>query len=302
MSKKLTFVTSLTSMIMILAPSVVTAALPIRVEITNNAPAGGAFITPVWTGFHDGSFDSYNGGLSSQPGLERIAEDGNTGPISADFLGGYTYVDGSSGTDVSATVMSSQAGSERVDGMVGGAPIAPGQTVSQDFVIDSNGQNRYLSYVSMVLPSNDYFVANGNPMAHDLMSLYGAPVGTSISFDIGLPGTINDAGTEVNFANISGAGDMEDETVAGLGVLGAGYMGQSMPDVGDAENGVVANVADPFGSAMSLLDAHSNLNFNDAGLYPNGLATVTVSVVPEPSSILLSGLGVLGLLAVRRRR
>ena len=302
MVSKLTFLSSQTAVALIMVSSIATAAMPIRVEITNNAPAGGAFLTPVWTGFHDGSFDSYNGGLSAQPGLERIAEDGNTGVISADFLGGYTYIDGSSGTDVSARVMSSQAGSARVDGMVGGAPIAPGQTVSQDFVIDSSGTNRYLSYVSMVLPSNDYFVANGNPMGHDLMSLYGAPAGTSISFDIGLPGTVNDAGTEVNFANISGAGDMEDETVAGLGVLGAGYMGQSAPDVGAMENGVVANVSDPFGSAMSLLDAHPNLNFNDSSLYPNGLATVTVSVVPEPSSILLGGLGMLGLIAIRRRR
>ena len=33
----------------------------IQVTVTNNAPAGGAYLTPVWLGFHDGSFDSYNG-------------------------------------------------------------------------------------------------------------------------------------------------------------------------------------------------------------------------------------------------
>ena len=75
-----------------------TYATDIQVTITNQSPNGGVYITPVWVGFHDGSFDSYNGGLSSQLGLERIAEDGNFGQISADFLAGLTYIDNSGGT------------------------------------------------------------------------------------------------------------------------------------------------------------------------------------------------------------
>lgn len=192
----------------------------VRVTIENNATAGGVYLTPLWVGFHDGSFDSYNNGLSSQEGLERIAEDGNPAVISSDFLGGYTYIDDSGADPVSARLLSSQAGADRVDGVVGGAPIGPGQSVSQDFSIDSDGSNRYLSYASMVLPSNDYYVANGDPTAWDLASLYDAPLGTSITFNIGLAGEVNDAGTEVNFANISGPGDMEDDSVAGLGLLG----------------------------------------------------------------------------------
>ena len=47
------------------------SAAKIKVTIDNLAPAGGVYFTPVWVGFHDGSFDSYNPGLSSQPGLER---------------------------------------------------------------------------------------------------------------------------------------------------------------------------------------------------------------------------------------
>ena len=69
------------------------SAVNVRVEIVNNGTDEAVFLTPVWVGFHNGSFDSYNGGLSAQPGLERIAEDGNVGPISADFLAGLTYVD-----------------------------------------------------------------------------------------------------------------------------------------------------------------------------------------------------------------
>ena len=60
-------------------------SIDVRVEITNNAPTGGVAITPAWVGFHSGSFDSYNGGLASQPGLESIAEDGSTALISSQF-------------------------------------------------------------------------------------------------------------------------------------------------------------------------------------------------------------------------
>ena len=126
------------------------ATTPVRVTITNNSPDGGTFITPVWVGFHDGSFDTYNGGLSSQEGLERLAEDGDTSVISSDFLGGYTYIDPVGPT--SARILSAQAGADRVDGTVGGAPIAPGDSVSLDLVIDTDGSNRYFSYASMVLP------------------------------------------------------------------------------------------------------------------------------------------------------
>lgn len=274
----------------------------LRVTVQNNANPGGVVFTPVWVGFHDGSFDSYNGGLSSQPGLERIAEDGNPAVISADFLDGYTYIDDSGVDPISARVLSGQSGAERLDGVVGGAPIGPGQSVSQEFSIASDGSNRYLSYVSMVLPSNDYYMANGDPTAWDLASLYDAPVGTSISFNIGLAGEVNDAGTEVNFANISGPGDMEDESVAGLGLLGDGYIGQSAPNTGADQGGVNSNVLNAYMDAPSILAAHSGLDFNDVGLYPNGIATVTVTTVPEPSSLVLVGLGLVGLLSTRRSR
>lgn len=49
----------------------------VRVTISSNAPTGGVALTPLWAGFHDGSFDSYNGGQSAQQGIERIAEDGD---------------------------------------------------------------------------------------------------------------------------------------------------------------------------------------------------------------------------------
>ena len=150
----------------------------------------------------------------------------------------------------------------------------------------------------MVLPSNDYFVANGNPFAHDLSALLNGGV-TSISFNIGAINTVNDAGTEINdFANSPGNG------IAGAGVLPAGN-----PLLGDPENGVVTNViGDPFaGFLNSLLPLPGTLNFNDITQYKNGIATITISVVapstvPVPAALplVISALG--GLFAFGRRR
>lgn len=271
------------------------AVQQVKVEITSNAPDGGVALTPVWVGFHDGSFDSYNGGLSSQEGLERLAEDGNTSVISDDFLGGYTYIDSSSGTPVSARILSTQTGSERVDGTIGSPdgppPIQPGETVSQLFDIDTSGINRYFSYASMVLPSNDFYVANGNAFAHDLSSLYDGE--GSVSFNIGLPGLVNDAGTEVESYITSAANGL-------FGLAG----GQSGPDQGADENGVNANVLGPNPlSALNFVEGTpAAFDFNDSALYANGIATITITAVPEPSSIALGVLGLVGMSLSRRRR
>ncbi len=266
----------------------------VRVDITSNAPDGGVALTPVWVGFHDGSFDSYNGGLTSQVGLERLAEDGDNSVISADFLGGYTYIDNSSGSAVSARVLSSQSGSERVDGEVasttGAPPIQPGETATSFFDIDTSGINRYFSYASMVLPSNDFYVANGNPFAHDLSSLYDGE--GSVTFSIGLPGTVNDAGTEVESYVTSAANGL-------FGLAG----GQSGPNQGADENGVNANVLgpDPLSALNFIEGTPATFDFNDSSLYPNGIATITITAVPEPSSIALGVLGLVGIGMISRR-
>lgn len=275
------------------APS---GATDLQVEVTNVGPAGGVQITPLWVGFHDGSFDSYNGGLSTQPGLERIAEDGTTGDLSADFLAGNTYVQGG----VSGVFVTSQT-TGRVDGTLvstGPPPIAPGESVAQVFTVADDGSNSFFSYAAMVLPSNDYFLANGNPNAHDLSTLLGgAALGTEITFFIGT--TVNDAGTEVNDFSTSAANGLFPQ-------LGLGP-GQGGPNIGADENGVVTNVDGiPFAGFLnspSDLDTNPDaalIDFNRADLYANGIAQVTITVVPEPGSLALLGLG--GLTLMRRRR
>ena len=177
-------------------------AIPVTVEIENVAPENGVAITPVWVGFHSGSFDSYNGGLAALPGLERVAEDGNTSLLSEQFSdfdpagGGYTYVDNSGPAAESRLVRTGDLRDMyRQDATLGGAPLLPGEVASQQFLLRDDGSNDFFSYASMILPSNDFFIANGNPTAHDISTLLAE--GGSISFFIGVPnGGVNDAGTE----------------------------------------------------------------------------------------------------------
>ena len=259
------------------------ADISVRVTVTNNAPSGGTYLTPVWVGFHDGSFDSYDGGTASAPELERLAEDGNASDLANTFAAGGTLAGSGS-----------QDGAERRQGMLGAGPIAPGQTLTQTFDINDDGSNTYFSYASMVLPSNDYYVANGNPFAHSLADLI--QNGDTVSFDVF---GVNDAGTEINdFATSAGNG-----LFSSLGLPG----GQSGPNQGADQNGVNQNVLFPFiGFLNRPSDADTNpdfakLNFSDGSQYPRGLLTFNISAVPEPGSAAILGLGAI-IALVRRRR
>lgn len=66
------------------------AAVQVRVTVENLSPTGGTLLTPVWVGFHDGTFDLYDRGGVASPALERLAEDGNTAPLSAAFAAGLS--------------------------------------------------------------------------------------------------------------------------------------------------------------------------------------------------------------------
>ena len=89
--------------------------VPIRVTIANLAPANGTFLTPVWVGFHNGTFDLYDSGAAASAALERVAEDGDTGALTTAF---------------------SSFGAGTIQGTLGGGPIAPGASVT--FTFDLN--------------------------------------------------------------------------------------------------------------------------------------------------------------------
>ncbi|MCS1409741.1 MAG: hypothetical protein M2R45_02926 [Verrucomicrobia subdivision 3 bacterium] len=223
---------------------------PVEVEVTieSLAPETGTFLTPLWVGFHDGGFDSYDRGSASSEGIERLAEDGNPAVLAQEFL-------------------SSAAGT--VEGILNAiGPIAPGASTSKRFIVDANSlSSRYFSYASMVIPSNDAYIANGNPMAHAVFDSQGNFLGAE--FEI-LGSAINDAGTEVN--------DELPENTA--------FFGQIAPNTGTAENGVNQDHQGfkPASEGGILADARfTNADFTAEGY---GVARIKVGrVAPEPINV-----------------
>jgi len=238
----------------------------IRVSVENLAPNQGTFLTPVWVGFHNGTFDLYNRGEAASPALERIAEDGSIAPLSAAFAA---------------------SGAGTVDGAVFGnaiPPVMPGETASAMFsVAPGSSMSRYFSYASMIIPSNDAFIANGNPMAFEIFDASGNFIGADFTV---MGSMVLDSGTEVN-----------DEIPANTA-----FFGQSAPDTGVNENGVILTHPgfNPVGSGGILDDPRfANADFRSPGYQ---VARIRVTAVPEPGTVaLLVGIGVAGI-AVRRRR
>ena len=198
------------------------------VTVENSAPSRGAVQTPFWIGIHDGSFDIYDrnvplgsGSLVSRESVERLAEDGVTGPITEEF----------------ATL---QAGSPQATLVGPSGPLTPSVSVSTTLNIDDPAVQQYFSYASMIIPSNDAFIANGNPFAHPLFDDRGRFVGENFSV-AGVEAL--DAGTEVN-----------DELAANTA-----FLNQAGPNIGVEE----------FGNVV----IHPGLNAAENGSYPDGVLT-----------------------------
>ena len=187
-------------------------------RIENLAPTNGTAQTPHWVGFHDGvAFDIYDGGtaansrpIANSDAVERLAEDGNAEPLSEDF----------------ATLAPNG-----IDDVIAGAngPLLPGDSGQAAFLLDPNDpQTRYFSYASMVLPSNDFWYANGNPKSHPIFDQQGNFIAENF---IVTRDAILDAGTEIN--------DEIPENTA--------FFGQAQPNSGLDEGGVIRDfeVNDP---------------------------------------------------------
>jgi hypothetical protein len=265
-----------------LAPA---ATAPVQVTVQNLAPTNGIWLTPFWVGFHDGNFDSFSQGQPASAAVERVAEDGSTGQITAAFAGtGF----GAGQATLLGTGVPGQPGAPPV--------IGPGTSATSFFNLESSDpRSRYFSYASMIIASNDAFVANGNPLAHSIFDGGGNFLGADF---IVLGSQVWDAGTEVN-----------DELPANTA-----FLAQSVDDTGVVENGLVhlhpgfrGSFANPAGPASILGGTNGlgvffdpiNADFTRGGYQ---VARVTVTLVPEPGSMLGLAPLLAPLLARRRRR
>ncbi len=176
----------------------------IRVNVANTGPDGGTFLTPTWVAIQDGSFDVYNAGEAAAGYLEALAEDGATDPISNAFA--------SSGAAGQDGVVTGPAG-------LAAGPLDTGESGSIVLTVDPR-KSQFLSYASMVIPSNDAFIASpDNPTALRIFDDHGNFVG---GVDEARGSDVLDAGTEVN---------TEDD---------AAFLNQTAPNTGVDEGGVVS--------------------------------------------------------------
>ena len=249
-------------------------AAQVRVTVENLSPAGGVSVTPLYAFFHTG-FDAFDAGSAASAGVEQLAELGSPTTVRAERLAAEP---GSAGG-----VIASPAGPP---------PIEPGETAERVFTLDPM-QHRYFSYLSMVVPTNDLFIGNGNPFAHMLFDAGGAFAGP-LSITV-FGSAVWDAGTEVNDLFDGGA------FVAGVDATG-----------GTPEGGTVSLFLSQPGSAAYLdsligVTAANGQTITRTFGADDALVRISVAAVPAPVPVpaalplLASALAGMGIVARRRR-
>ncbi len=245
----------------------------VTITIENLMQKDSFFFTPFWAAVHNGGFDSYDPGTfaSMWPGLTELAEEGDTGPIGDAFMMSAAGMAGGVQTTITA-----------VSGM-GDAPVfSPGESTSLTLNIGDATINRYFSYASMVVPSNDLFVANSNPTAYELFDAAGNFIGPVVIDIYG--SSVNDNGSEVNNA-LGGAAFSAN---GGVGVDENELIRSFFTNPGDAD------YLSSFLGSQTGNGATINTTFQPGELIGR------ITIVPAPGA--LAAMSVLGLAFGRRRR
>ena len=273
----------LTAALVASALAVPASATTLRITITNNQADDGFALTPVYSAFHDGNFDPVTVGEQASFGVERLAELGQI-----DVLPLERTADQPNST---ATAVFGD----------GAPPIFGGVTSSAEIEITDFENQRFFSFLSMVLPSNDLFIANAQADAYNLFNDDGTFVGPQI---INVTGEqVYDAGTELNDASLDGGAAFVAGSTATAGfetddAITAGF--SALEEFLGVTTGPGFVIDSDLGSNGFFADASNAALFN--------IATITieevVAPVPLPAGgmLLLSGLGFAGFAARRKAK
>ena len=236
----------------------------IVVSITNEDKSD-FYLSPYWFGFHDGTFDLFDAGTAASPELEALAEDGQLDGIRSLFTSaGHT----SHGTASNA------------EGFGGAPVIDPGETATVSIEVDTM-VDRYLSYASMVIPSNDAFVSKDDPLEYEVFDAAGNLVIDPVTIAV-FSGDIWDGGTEVNDtlgATFSAAGGISSDQSGVITVLPNGGLDNFLGVETAAGNTIQRTI-------------------ERGGL----VATIRITQVPEPAGLQLAGLAMFATMILRNSR
>jgi len=243
-------------------------AVTLEVTIENLQNENGLSVTPFLTVFHDGSYDVFDpgevlpsaGGDAATDGLEAIAELGDTSIEAGEIAGAGNAV-------VVDTIVSPD----------GPPPFLPGQSVSRTFNV-GDVDDLFFAFAAMVIPSNDLFIANPEPI-----QIFEDGVFNGLSLTV-LTTQIWDAGTEANdnqgaaFNTSGGSSTATTDPIALLTTLG----------------GDVAALLDGQPTPPGFIVDGNAVNLE--------LARITISVVPVPAALPLglSAIALLGMIGRRR--
>ncbi len=259
-------------------------AITLKITLENLTPPQGAIVTPLWFGFHDGSFNTFDAGALASTGIEHIAEDGYTG-LESQLPGfeGLGFDPNNFVIPLDNTISGLFANSQSSNGGVQGILSTPDNPFIGFFPEEVNstliklngkgGQNRYFSFAAMFFPSNDAFIADQNPI--EIFDINGNFRGA----DFLVSGNqVWDAGTEVN-----------DESLANVPFT----LPQIAQGVTETEAIQLHPGFLPAGSG-GILDFFGGSFLNSDPTTPNySVARIRIEQVPEPN--LLNSLGAVGI-------
>lgn len=231
----------------------------LRVTVQNLAPANSVSFAALRLGFHNGTFDSFNNGQASGMPAISIAEGGT----------GNLWFPAFAAAEPNATLGS-------VVRPAGGS-LRPGESAFSDFSVDPS-INRFFTFGSMVVPSNDHWIGNDNPMQYMLFNAMGQLNITSIS----------------QFGRQVWDKGSETEDPANAAFLVGSVNANCTP-----ENGVVSFNFDRL-DAFNGLTTTAGYVFQRQFGANDEIYRISFAVVPAPGTAAMLGMG--GLLAARRRR
>lgn len=230
----------------------------VTITVQNLAPASGIAFAPLHFGFHSGQFDAFDIGAAAGGAIISVAEGGS----------GSLWQPAFAAADPTA-----------VRGTVGGLLLSGG---SAQLTVDvDTALNPYFTFASMVVPSNDFFIGNDDPMALRIFAADGSLLQSEVNQSAR---QIWDAGSEL------------------FDPAAAAFVGDN--GLRTDQNSVVAfNFAE--------LAAFNGLTTGAGYVFTSGLAADTavyrisfeVSPVPEPAvpALWAAGLAALAWTARRRR-
>lgn len=244
-------------------------AVTVRVTVENVAPENSVTIAPFRFGFGQGVFDAFNN-QETAPLL------GETDIADAPIV---SIAEGGSGSTWFPAFEAAEPNAD-LGSVLGPAipPFLPGQSASA--LIEVDPSNRYFTFATMVVPSNDHFLGNDNPLAYELFDANGNLILGEITQDAS---AIWDAGSET-----------QDPANAAFLAVGTNA---NRVDEDDVVRFDFAGL-----SAFDGLETAAGYTF-DHGLLAadTPVLRVSFSVVPEPAAIALGVLG-LAVLTGRHRR